>query len=590
MGRASSGSPSASARAASPGCGSASPPPARWRRAARAAARAGRLACAALARGRRRRRQPRHRRSPCSTPAAARSSPPPGRTARERARPRRARPRGARRAARRAGRPPAGGRGRGGTLPARSSSRPERPSRRTARPSTASAPRRSAGSARRGSRPTATRLLPDYLREPDAKPTPAMTAPPAAAIEVRRLTYADLPQVVAIERRAFPTPWSLAMFVLELSKPVGHLPRRVRRRRAGRLPRLLALRHGLAPHERRRRSGPAPRGHRHDAADAAARAGRRPRRAATRSRSGAPTTGRSRSTSASASAPPACGGATTRTTARTPWSCGARRRRCAARSTTSRTPRPRDLILALETSCDDTCAAVVTARRRGAASNVVSSQGVHDRFGGVVPEIASRHHLELVNAVVDDALARRARRSTTSSSVAVTQGPGLVGALLVGVATAKGLAAARRLPLAPVDHLQGHVAANFLAPEPIEPPFLCLIASGGHTLLARVDGPPRLRGARAHARRRGGRGVRQGRAAARPRLSGRPGAVAARRRRRPGARSRSRPPRACAGLDFSFAGLKTALLYKVRDLGEEEAAPARRRPRGVATSTRSSRR
>ena len=111
---------------------------------------------------------------------------------------------------------------------------------------------------------------------------------------------------------------------------------------------------------------------------------------------------------------------------------------------------------------------------------------MHDRFGGVVPEIASRHHLELVNAVVEDALHQAGAALDDVTRVAVTQGPGLVGALLIGVATAKGLAASRRLPLLPVDHLQGHVAANFLAPDPIEPPFLCLIASGGHTLLARV--------------------------------------------------------------------------------------------------------
>ena len=97
-------------------------------------------------------------------------------------------------------------------------------------------------------------------------------------------------------------------------------------------------------------------------------------------------------------------------------------------------------------------------------SNVVSSQGVHDRYGGVVPEIASRHHLELVDAVVDDALRAAGATLDDVDLVAVTPGPGLVGALLVGVATAKALAAARGLPLAPVDHLQGHVAANFLRP------------------------------------------------------------------------------------------------------------------------------
>jgi len=119
------------------------------------------------------------------------------------------------------------------------------------------------------------------------------------------------------------------------------------------------------------------------------------------------------------------------------------------------------LILGLETSCDDTCAAVVTGDGE-VRSNVISSQGIHDAYGGVVPEIASRHHVELVNAAVDDALRRAAATLDEIDLVAVTQGPGLVGALLVGVATAKAIAAARGLALAPVDHLQGHVAASFL--------------------------------------------------------------------------------------------------------------------------------
>src|SRR5215208_5887731 len=147
------------------------------------------------------------------------------------------------------------------------------------------------------------------------------------------------------------------------------------------------------------------------------------------------------------------------------------------------------MILAIETSCDDTCAAVVTHDGEIKAS-VISSQGVHDRYGGVVPEVASRHHLELATPVVDDALAQAGATLDDVDLVAVTAGPGLVGALLVGVATAKGIAASRGLPLAAVDHLQGHVAANFLKTDgepPLSPPFLCLIASGGHTFLARVD-------------------------------------------------------------------------------------------------------
>jgi N6-L-threonylcarbamoyladenine synthase len=228
------------------------------------------------------------------------------------------------------------------------------------------------------------------------------------------------------------------------------------------------------------------------------------------------------------------------------------------------------LILGIETSCDDTCAAVVTGAGEVLA-NVVSSQGVHDRFGGVVPEIASRHHVELVNAVIDDALRQAGSGLDDVSLVAVTQGPGLVGALLVGVATAKGIAAARGLPLAPVDHLQGHVAANFLAPDPIEPPFLCLIASGGHTLLARVTDHRgyevlgrTLDDAAGEAFDKGARllglGYPGGPALSKLALEGDPAAfdfpTAAR----------------VSGLDFSFAGLKTALLYAVRDLGEEETS------------------
>jgi N6-L-threonylcarbamoyladenine synthase len=226
------------------------------------------------------------------------------------------------------------------------------------------------------------------------------------------------------------------------------------------------------------------------------------------------------------------------------------------------------MILAIETSCDDTCAAVVTADGEIRA-NVVSSQGVHSRFGGVVPEIASRHHLELVNAVIDDALERAGAALDDVELVAVTRGPGLVGALLVGVATAKALAAARRLPLAPVDHLQGHVAANFLAPEPMEPPFTCLIASGGHTLLTRVEDHAgftllgqTLDDAAGEAFDKGARllglGYPGGPALSRLAAGGDPAAFA------------FPTGKGVAGLDFSFAGLKTALLYKVRDLGPQE--------------------
>ncbi|MGN6170074.1 MAG: tRNA (adenosine(37)-N6)-threonylcarbamoyltransferase complex transferase subunit TsaD, partial [Solirubrobacteraceae bacterium] len=232
------------------------------------------------------------------------------------------------------------------------------------------------------------------------------------------------------------------------------------------------------------------------------------------------------------------------------------------------------MILALETSCDDTCAAVVTAGGEIRA-NVISSQGVHDRYGGVVPEIASRHHLELIGDVIDDALCTADISFDRVERVAVTRGPGLVAALLVGVATAKALAATRELPLVPVDHLHGHIAASFLAPDPFEPPFLSLVASGGHTLLARVvdHGPhPTVLGhtlddAAGEAFDKGARLLGLGY----------PGGPALERVARQGDPEAFRFPTAARveGLDFSFAGLKTALLYRVRELGEEEAARRR---------------
>jgi N6-L-threonylcarbamoyladenine synthase len=228
------------------------------------------------------------------------------------------------------------------------------------------------------------------------------------------------------------------------------------------------------------------------------------------------------------------------------------------------------VILAIETSCDDTCAALVTDDGE-VRSNVISSQGVHDRYGGVVPEIASRHHLELIGEVIDDALRRAQTGLDAVRLVAVTRGPGLVGALLVGLATAKALAAAHELPLAAVDHLHGHVAASFLGPTPFEPPFLSLVASGGHTFLARVsahDDSFELLGrtlddAAGEAFDKGARmlglGYPGGAALERIALDGDPNAFAFPTASR------------VSGLDFSFAGLKTALLYRVRDLGEAEA-------------------
>jgi N6-L-threonylcarbamoyladenine synthase len=227
------------------------------------------------------------------------------------------------------------------------------------------------------------------------------------------------------------------------------------------------------------------------------------------------------------------------------------------------------VILALETSCDDTCAAVIDASGT-IYSNVISSQGVHDRYGGVVPEIASRHHLELIGEVVDDALRTAGTRLEQLELVAVTVGPGLVGALLIGVSTAKALAAAYRQPLAAVDHLHGHVAASFLGVEPLEPPFLSLIASGGHTLLARVtDRGPRFEVLGQTLDDAAGEAFDKG-----ARLLGLPypGGPALEQLARDGDPAAFAFPTAqrLKGLDFSFAGLKTALLYAVREMDAEE--------------------
>jgi N6-L-threonylcarbamoyladenine synthase len=228
------------------------------------------------------------------------------------------------------------------------------------------------------------------------------------------------------------------------------------------------------------------------------------------------------------------------------------------------------VILAIETSCDDTCVALISPAG-DILANVISSQGIHERYGGVVPEIASRHHLQLLDPVLREALDGAGATLDDLELVAATRGPGLVAALLVGFSAAKALAASRRLPFAPVDHLHGHIAASFLRPDPFEPPFLALLASGGHTLLAdvREHGPAwRILGqtlddAAGEAFDKGARllglGYPGGPALQRLAADGDPHAF--------DFPTGHRMP----GLDFSFSGLKTALLYKIRDLGEVES-------------------
>ncbi|MET0560068.1 MAG: tRNA (adenosine(37)-N6)-threonylcarbamoyltransferase complex transferase subunit TsaD [Gaiellaceae bacterium] len=223
------------------------------------------------------------------------------------------------------------------------------------------------------------------------------------------------------------------------------------------------------------------------------------------------------------------------------------------------------MILGIETSCDETAAAVVRDDGRVLSSVVSSQADLHARFGGVVPEIASRRHLELVSPVVRDALAAADTPLDEIERVAVTQGPGLVGALLVGISAAKALAWARGVPLVPVDHLEGHVASLYLEPAPVEPPFTCLLASGGHTLLLAVRERGRSERLGTTLDDAAGEAFDKG---ARLLGLGYPGGAAIDRLAQEGdATAFDFPVARVSGLDFSFSGLKTALLYAVRDLG-----------------------
>ncbi|MBE6015608.1 MAG: tRNA (adenosine(37)-N6)-threonylcarbamoyltransferase complex transferase subunit TsaD [Lachnospiraceae bacterium] len=144
-------------------------------------------------------------------------------------------------------------------------------------------------------------------------------------------------------------------------------------------------------------------------------------------------------------------------------------------------------ILGIESSCDETAAAVVKNGRE-VLSNVISSQiDIHKLYGGVVPEIASRKHMEIVNQVIDEALSTAGKTLDDIDAIAVTYGPGLVGALLVGVATAKAICWAKDIPLVGVHHIEGHISANYIEDKTLEPPFMCLVVSGGHTHLVKVS-------------------------------------------------------------------------------------------------------
>jgi N6-L-threonylcarbamoyladenine synthase len=225
------------------------------------------------------------------------------------------------------------------------------------------------------------------------------------------------------------------------------------------------------------------------------------------------------------------------------------------------------LVLGIETSCDETAAALVDEEGHVRSSVVASQADLHARYGGVVPEIASRRHLELVSPVVETAFDEAGATLEEVSRVAVTQGPGLVGALLVGLSAAKALAWARGLPLVPVDHLRGHVATLYLEPDPLEPPFTCLLASGGHTMVLAVRDRRGFEVLGSTVDDAAGEAFDKG---ARLLGLGYPGGAELDRLAREGdPEAFSFPVAKVPGLDFSFSGLKTALLYAVRELGED---------------------
>jgi len=221
-------------------------------------------------------------------------------------------------------------------------------------------------------------------------------------------------------------------------------------------------------------------------------------------------------------------------------------------------------VLGIETSCDETAVAVVEDGRK-VLSNVLASQHeIHGRFGGVVPELASRAHLERLNPLIDDALEEAGTGWGEVEAVAVTRGPGLAGALLVGLASAKAMALALDVPLIAVNHLEGHIYANFLEHGPPEPPYVVLVVSGGHTMLVHMP--------EQHTYEILGQTVDDAAGEAFDKVArflglGYPGGPVLDRLARKGNPEAVRFPRAMASsgdLDFSLSGLKTAVIRHVR--------------------------
>lgn len=228
-----------------------------------------------------------------------------------------------------------------------------------------------------------------------------------------------------------------------------------------------------------------------------------------------------------------------------------------------------DLIMGIETSCDETAAAIVEDGKK-IISNVVASQiNIHQKYGGVVPEIASRKHMEYIIPVIDKALDESEKKITDLSAIAVTYGPGLIGSLLVGLSVVKAMAYAQNIPLIGINHLEAHIYANFLEHIKIKPPFVCLIVSGGHTSLVYIRnfGEYKLLG-----QTKDDAAGEVFDKIAKVLDLGYPGGPITERLAKEGDPSSIQFPRPILNdksYDFSFSGLKTAVIYHIKELKKE---------------------
>lgn len=227
------------------------------------------------------------------------------------------------------------------------------------------------------------------------------------------------------------------------------------------------------------------------------------------------------------------------------------------------------ILMAVESSCDETAVALVEDGRRILTDCIASQVDLHRIYGGVVPEIASRKHMEAIYGLADQALATAGLKRKDVDGIAVTYAPGLIGAVLVGVNFAKGAALALDVPLIPVHHIRGHIAANYLADPELEPPFLCLVVSGGHTMLVHVRGYTEMEVLGTTLDDAAGECFDK---VARVLGMPYPGGAALDRSAREGKEGRYPLPRARAGenpLDMSFSGLKTAAINLIHHAGQK---------------------